>query len=189
MRLIGSVQLNHQGVLSKRKGLYVIDGQKRLVTQENYVPEGRAIHLIDIENLMGGPRKGRERLRWVVYDYRVVACVDEVDHPIIGVNPELGHMAYDSWRSARLVTRGGPDGADKALLDTVKDHGFILRRYYRLVIGSGDHAFADTAKMFVGYGLRVDVVSRRTALSKALQDAASSVRIMPDYDEPDELAA
>ena len=85
--------------------------------------------------------------------------------------------------------RGGPDGADKALLDKVKDHGFIRRRYYRIVIGSGDHAFADTARMFVGYGLRVDVVSRRTALSKALLAVASSVRIVPDYDEPDELAA
>lgn len=189
MRLIESVQINRNGILSKRKGLYVIDSQKRLVLQESYVPEERAIHLIDIENLMGGPRKGRERLRWVIYDYRTAAGVGEVDHPVIGVNPGLVPMAYDSWRSARLVTGGGPDGADKALLHAVKDHGFIRRRYYRLVIGSGDHAFADTAKMFVGYGLRVDVVSRRTALSKALQAVASSVRIVPDYDEPDQMAA
>ena len=126
MRLIKSVQLNHKGVLSKRKGLYVIDGQKRLVTQENYVPEGRTLHLIDLENLMGGPWAGGQALRGAVLSYRRVAVVGEHDIATLGVNPGLYVVAVicarKVWSSAKVVFGAGPNGADMALLDRVKDH-------------------------------------------------------------------
>ena len=190
MRLIKSVQLNHKGVLSKRKGLYVIDGQKRLVTQENYVPEGRTLHLIDPENLMGGPWAGRQALRGAVLSYRRAAVVGEHDIATLGVNPGLYVVAVicarEVWSSAKVVFGAGPNGADMALLGRVKDHSFVISRYARIVIGSGDGIFAPMVKAFMSYGLRVEVVTLRRSLSRELGTAAACVRFI---DAPEDLAA
>ena len=99
--------------------LYLVP--ERRVPREKYVPAGRALHLVDIENLMGGPEAGTVALHQAVSDYRDAVPMTDGDHVVIGANPQLGAVAKACWQSARLVVGGGPDGADTALLGTVKD--------------------------------------------------------------------
>ena len=90
---------------------------------------------------MGGPRAGPAAILRAVSDYREAAPVAVGDHVIIGTNPNLGVVANACWPSARLVVRGGPDGADIALLGEVKDDCWVAARYDRIVVGSGDSVF------------------------------------------------
>ena len=74
---------------------------------------------------MGGPAAGTEALSDAIVYYREAACVTDGDHVIVGANPKLAVVAKTSWPSARLVVRGGPNEADIALLEVVKDVEFI----------------------------------------------------------------
>ena len=131
---------------------------------------------------MGGPDAGKLALWRAMADYKGVAPVEDGDHVIIGVNPMLAVEAKASWPAARLVVRGGPNGADIALLETVKDVGFIAARYDRIVVGSGDGVFEAVVRLYKTYGLPVGVVSRQRSLSQLLGTVASFVRLLPDVD-------
>lgn len=137
---------------------------------------------------MGGPNRGHVALRRALADYREAAAVTDSDHVIIGANPRLGLAAKASWPSARLVVRAGPDGADIALIETVRDVRFVAARYDRIVVGSGDGVFESVARAYRSCGLAVGVVSRQRSLSYALGVCASFVRFLPDAETAEVVA-
>lgn len=75
----------------------------------------------------------------------------------------------------RLMAREGPDGADLALLDEVRDYKWVAERFHRIVIGSGDGIFAELAAALTGLGVHVGVVSRPDALSFSLGRTATTI--------------
>lgn len=162
------------------RNLYAVP--ERQVPRAAFVPAGRSLHLVDVENLMGGPELGDTILREALVGYRTSAPVSDGDHVIIGANPQLGPAAKATWPGARLVVRGGPDGADIALLEAVRDVDFIAARYDQIVVGSGDGVFEVVVREFRSRGLAVGVVSLRRGLSYALGTSASFVRLMPEID-------
>jgi len=143
---------------------------------------------MDIENLMGGPSGGEPALRRAISDYRTATLVADGDHVVIGVNPALAIQAKAAWPSARLLVRGGPNGADIALIETVQHVAFIAPRYDRIIVGSGDGAFEAVAQAYRAHGLAVGVVSRRRSLSYSLGGSASFVRLLPDIETSEVVA-
>lgn len=131
---------------------------------------------------MGGPELGYIALRRALASYRTSAPVLDGDHVIIGANPMLGPAVKAAWPRARLVVRGGPDGADIALLQAVRDVDFIAARYDQIVVGSGDGVFEVVVREFRSRGLAVGVVSLPQRLSYALGTSASFVRLMPEIE-------
>ena len=131
---------------------------------------------------MGGPNAGSLALQRAVANYKTFVSVMDGDHVIMGANPNLAIEAKSSWPAARLVVRGGPDGADIALLESVKEVEFIAVRYDRIVVGSGDGVFEAVVRAYRSHGLAVGVVSRQRSLSYALGASASYVRLLPDVD-------
>lgn len=162
------------------RNLYAVP--ERRVPRAAFVPAGRSLHLVDVENLMAGPELGDTVLREALVGYRTSAPVSDGDHVIIGANPQLGLAAKTAWPGARLVVRGGPDGADIALLEAVRDVDFIAARYDQIVVGSGDGVFEVVVREFRSRGLAVGVVSLRRGLSYALGTSASFVRLMPEIE-------
>jgi len=148
---------------------------KRRVPRKNYVPPNRTLHLVDLENLMGGTDGGYERAVAAVNNYRAAMPVNSGDHIHIGVNPHLLLEAGLSWPQARILTQSGPDGADRALIDSVRDVPGIAARYDRIVIGSGDHAFEVVATSYRALGIPVGVVAPYGSLSRSLDQSASFV--------------
>lgn len=165
--------------VSDRK-LYAVP--ERRVPRAAFVPAARSLHLVDVENLMGGPELGGAALREALAGYRTSAPVSDGDHVIIGANPQLGLSAKTAWPGARLVVRGGPDGADIALLEAVREVEFIAARYDQIVVGSGDGVFEVVVREFRSRGLAVGVVSLRRGLSYTLGTSASFVRLMPEIE-------
>ncbi len=179
--------LNHEKkemMMRKNNILKIMEAQvpERRIPREKYVPENRSLHLVDIENLMGGPRAGPSVIEWAVSAYQGTVPLAEGDHPVIGSNPYLWPCVDRCWSSARLVGRHGPDGADKALKEVVKNVDFILPRYDRIVVGSGDGDFLDVVWKYRARHLVVEVVARRRSLSRELAEAASRVWILPEPD-------
>ena len=173
-------------VLPRFPHLYEVP--RRRIPRAKHVPPGRALHLVDLENLMGGPHAGLVVMRGAIAHYQDAASVTDGDHIVVGVNPVLLPITKAVWPSPRIEPGWGPDGADLALLRWVEDDRFIGARYDRIVVGSGDGIFQGMVKKFRSHGLPVGVVSRKRSLSNALGCAATYVSLLPDLAFP-EVAA
>ena len=103
-------------------------------------PAGRTLHVIDIENLVGGSGAGASAVAPVLSAYRSAAAVRDGDHALIAAGPTLAVAAGLAWPGAQLRFGHGIDGADDALLAAVEP-AFAADHYDRVVIASGDHAF------------------------------------------------
>jgi len=137
------------------------------------VPAGRTLHLIDVENLAGGPDVSTEVAHAALDDYRRSAAMGPVDLVRVACNPWLFRkLAFDLPSGWSTGFGHGPDGADRVLLDGLHPKG-VCRRFDRLVIGSGDHAFAELAAGVRALGGDVWVISRRRSLSAELGRSAS----------------
>jgi hypothetical protein len=134
-------------------------------------PAGRTLHVLDIENLVGGSAVGPTAVGPALSAYRATAAVRAGDHVIIGSGPALAVAAGLAWPGARLLLGHGIDGADRALLDAV-DVDFVAAHYDRVVIASGDHCFAQLARSLRAAGLDVTVVTLSTrSLARVLREA------------------
>ena len=162
---------------------------ERRVPRAKHVPAGRGLHLDDIENLMGGPRADLPAIYQVRSCYLDTVPIGENDHFVIGANPQIAPFARVFWPSAELVAMRGPNGADIALIERVKDVPFVASLYDRIVIGSGDGVFVHVARAYRYYGLKVEVVSRRRSLSRELMAVASTVYFLPLPEADFDLAA
>lgn len=139
----------------------------------DYVPAGRTLHILDIENLCTGSARIPEFKENVVGTYRRIAGVEEKDHVVVGVGPAGFLHAADAFPGCRLVIGRGLDGADLALLKVLEDVDWIAQRFDRVVIGSGDGCFSPVVKHLRSLGLLVAVIARAGAISLRLANAST----------------
>jgi hypothetical protein len=134
----------------------------------------RTLHLVDIENLAGDSLPSLSQVREVQGLYRGRLAFGSMDQVEIAsshltlVNTALG------WPRAHYRVRSGPDGADLALLDVLRNE-HVPERFTHVAIGSGDGVFAEAAARLGAAGVWVTVISRRRSLSRRLALAARDV--------------
>ena len=128
-------------------------------------------------------------------DTGVVAALRERYCSAVGLSPRSQVVVATSaastvvdtglgWGACRLLFQNGQDGADKALLGVLRDEN-VTARFTEVVIGSGDHAFALTARYLRTHGVRITVVvATRRSLSNALRREADRVIVL-DQSSPD----
>lgn len=149
----------------------------------DWAPEGRKLHLVDIENLCGGSHIDDRMVPVKMDEYDVAAGVDEVDHMIMACSPQLVLPSKSCRRGAQVLVGRGVDGADDALLSAVAVED-IARRFDEVVIASGDHIFRTLAIALRLSGVAVTVVSRASALAGDLAAVAGKVVYMSELPEP-----
>ena len=110
----------------------------------------RGIHLIDIENLAGHSALTPASARWAAAGYRHEAELNGGDIVIIAASHRNAFAAAAAFPAARLLLGSGPDGADKKLLEVMREEALDLR-FARLVIGSGDGIFSVEAARLAGH--------------------------------------
>lgn len=140
----------------------------------------RALHLVDVENLVGSGRPTVRDLGVVHRLYRELQLLRRQDHVVVACNPYIAVDVAGQWAPARLRVGHGPSGADLQLLD-VALHERVTTRFNHVVIASGDGVFTDIAVGLQAAGLPVTVVSRRDHLALRLRMAATRVLYL---DEP-----
>jgi hypothetical protein len=145
-----------------------------------FIPSRRArtLHLVDVENLVGGTNLRPGDVREVARLYRSAARIRDRDHVIVASSHHCAPLVWFEWDpSARRLVRSGSDGAELALLAVVETERPV-GSFDRLVIGSGDGIFAETAARLQQAGVAVSVVTRPEALSRRLRFAVRDVRYL-----------
>jgi hypothetical protein len=137
----------------------------------------RTLHLVDLDNLVGGPRHA-DLVDDVIGQYAGLAGIKAGDHLVVGADASLaGSAAFRVPVGTRFLVGRGPDGADRRLLEAATaEH--ISRRYGRLVVGSGDHAFEGLLRSVSGYGIPVMVIARAMSMARCVRLAADSYRLL-----------
>jgi|SRR5687768_4501048 hypothetical protein len=136
--------------------------------------QGRTVHLLDVENLVGAPRPALSQVVTMMGLYRRRVPAGGMDQYVAAVNHGAMLPVGLALTGIQLLVRSGRDGADEALREVIRlDHLDI--RFERVVIGSGDGAFTDLVDWLRGRGVQVVVVSRPGALSRRLGRTAGQV--------------
>ncbi|MGW1799206.1 NYN domain-containing protein [Streptomyces sp. NPDC001984] len=134
---------------------------------------GRALYLIDIENMACSCKVSVAEVAKI--RTRVHAAVGPVlgDHTVIAASHRNAPATYFGWTgSVQRLARSGKDGADTALLEVIEDAAWVASRYTRVVIASGDHAFAYAVAALKAAGCEVIVIPPDTGFSLKMRVAA-----------------
>lgn len=134
---------------------------------------GRTLYLVDIENMVGRSELTHEQVAQT--QRRIHAAVQPAkgDHTEIAASHHNALAMIYGWHgSARRQMRSGCDGADRALLDAIADAEWVAKRYSRVVIASGDHAFAFAVAALQALGVEVIVLRPDRGFSSAMRLAA-----------------
>ncbi len=143
----------------------------------------RRLHLVDIENLSGGPLPSAELVRECRRRYIEIAQPGGSDLVVVACSHSAAAHVMFEWPGARCVIRSGVDGADLALLGAWADLRSTLAGFSEVFIASGDHIFAPLAAWMAGVGIPVVVVSRPDSLSSSLRFAAGRLFSFAAEDE------
>ncbi|WP_426571335.1 NYN domain-containing protein [Aquihabitans sp. McL0605] len=149
-------------------------------------PPQRAMHLLDIEYLVGGPAKAEGAdVQGLVTQFRSTAEWHGNDL-MIGAASHWCYqrLAFDMPSDVRfLPAGGGPDAADLQLLGEI-DPVWVAERADRVVVGSGDHIFEDLIIDLRNEGVEVWAVGHRHNMARRLQMVADEVRFLPFDPDP-----
>jgi len=158
----------------------VVDGSTRGFEPVASALAPRTLHLVDIENLAGGPEQVDRWFQPSLRQYRATAAPRLADHVVLAADRTVyARTAWDVDRGWSYRFGVGPDGADRALLDAAEP-AWVAGRFDRVVVGSGDHAFAPLVVDLLGRGLEVVVVSRPRNLSGRLRRSGAQLITLPD---------
>lgn len=154
------------------------DDENRASILARSVPSNRCLHLIDVENLAGGP--DGSRYRSIGDSYRQILRPRSSDLLTVGCDASGCFEASGAFPGCRLVVGRGQNGADYSLTESVDLK--VLRRFGVVVIASGDHHFTLFASMAKQMGLTVVVVAMAPGyLSMALSRLADSILYLDDH--------
>lgn len=148
--------------------------------------EARTMVFVDLENGCGGSRsipKFQSGVRQAI-DRQVAGAKPLI---VFSTGPEARwhcpNLLWD-WHDARYVPARGIDGADNALISTMVNEPCSWRSD-RVILVSGDHAFAEGVSQLRAQGIHVTVMARPGTLSYELARVASRVVWLPTtQDEP-----
>lgn len=137
----------------------------------------RTLHLLDIENLAGGVSSRSGPAPSIAFPaairaYQQTVTMAETDQAVVACHPNLAFHAKGAIPRARLIVRGGENGADLALLDAVADEKWVANRFDRVIIGSGDAIFLPLMRRLQGFGISVGAIALVSSFSGELRWAA-----------------
>ncbi|MBG0830366.1 NYN domain-containing protein [Planomonospora sp. ID67723] len=138
------------------------------------ISQGRSVHLLDVENLVGAPRPATSDVVTMMDHYRKRVPASGMDQYVAAVNHGALVTVGLALAGIQILVRSGRDGADEALCEVIRfDH--LDDRFERVIIGSGDGIFTELADWLRRRGVQVVVVSRPDALSYRLRRTAGQV--------------
>lgn len=129
---------------------------------------GRALHLLDLENILGG-RVTPQRVTLAWQRYAEAVHLRPEDAVLVALSRATAAAAIFALPSSIrcIIGSNGRDGADAALVGAV-DIRHAATRYARIYLASGDHYFIDLARQFRTLGCRVTQVVGAARVSAEL---------------------
>ena len=152
------------------------------------------LHVIDIENILGGIHEDSSIYKTSKYLYQSLINLHSDDHILIASNPELFLSTLYSWaynqdtdewlgditssdlfsknsnlsigENLSIFVRPGKDGADKILNEKAFE---LIENYDHIVIASGDHYFLNLCNKALSLGKSIEIISTQHGLSNQLK--------------------
>lgn len=138
----------------------------------------RALHLIDLENIVGGSVCDAQSAARVYRTYTSSVPQTPYDHYVLATSHH-NLLATSSWPGAQRLCKSGPNGAEIALCEYA-DELDLPTLYSNIVVASGDHYFATSVKTWKESGLYVTVVGVQQQVSHELYRAANTYIGLPN---------
>ena len=137
-------------------------------TYPGYWNRGRALHVIDLENLSGGrPGWRRSREVWLTYERGI--GIQNGDRAIVVVSSMFAaavRSVVPSYVQLKFCPPG-PDAADRVLQELAAAE-ISRSKFAMVIIASGDHSFAGTSELARSRGMDVWLVSGHGSVSRKL---------------------
>ena len=141
-----------------------------------WVPVGRRLVLIDLENLVGGSGATLETVRDALAALAVAVGRRADDVRVVASGSTLITTSMCLLSGTRVSLGRGKDGADLRLLDDLEP-AHVVGRFDSVVLVSADGvAFADRVATLARLGVPTDVVIGAGPCSHRLARSARSVR-------------
>jgi hypothetical protein len=142
-------------------------------TLRQWVPDGRRLVAIDLENLIGGSDADTDLIRAGVEEVRALVGATDHDVWVWACGPRLFEKAMTVLRT-RVSVRPGENGADELLCEEL-DPAVVPGRFSSVVLGSGDgRAFVTPVRHLAAAGVPTDLIGRARSTSHALRAASRS---------------
>jgi hypothetical protein len=127
--------------------------------------KGRAIHLIDIENLCmeSNPTTEHVERAKAAYFDKVQPGENDLFHVTVSSKSNLPAAIF-GWGNAAFGCKEGHDGADILLAELMLD-GELGQRFEKVYLASGDGGLAPFVSSLTSQGINVEVVAVPEALS------------------------
>lgn len=141
-------------------------------------PIGRRLIAMDPQNLLGCHPATASAACWefaIAESLHAVGFRNDTDHLVIAVAPDWAFTVNALAPFARLMVRGGRQGADLALCNALEDTNFIASRYSEVVIASGDHIFCASVRALADAGVSTTVACLSHQTSSELTATAAHV--------------
>lgn len=149
------------------------------------IQEERTMIVVDLENACGGSSLVSANHKRVLKSINLLPAVHR-PMVVLSTGPKAVEETPDLfwvWQNARFVQGRGLDGADNALISVLRDEP-LAARSSRVILVSGDHAFAEPLAEIRARGIRTGVMSRPASLSRKLAANADEILWIPDFDVP-----
>lgn len=144
------------------------------MSKHRYHATSRTLHLVDLENLLGDRRKEEVALDGL-RRYLALARWEEGDQVLVAAHREIiRQIGFASPAPCSLHATEGDDAADLMLLAHAPAE-LVIRRYSRLVVGSGDGIFVERAVAARAGGVGVAVIARADGCSTRFRRRAFPV--------------
>lgn len=159
-----------------------------MATQWESSLDGRALHLLDVENLAGLPpdEATSECYGAALADYFTAVRPSPDDYFIVGAHPSNILKALEVFRHFKVLPQRGKDGGDLALIDYALNElkvDWILERYSTVWVGSGDGIFTKLIVELKPKSVRTRVAGRARHVSMSLVEAVGipNVTWLPEH--------
>lgn len=139
---------------------------------------GRALHILDVENLAGTGRLTAELVSATARLYRAAVPMGPRDLIACAADINNQFALQHGWPSIRYLWGIGPDGADVTAVEELEIE-LHRGRFDHFLIGSGDHAFASISARLAGAGHGTTCVYGRGAISRQMRLASQTVIHLP----------
>jgi hypothetical protein len=134
----------------------------------------RHLVLIDMENIARCPCPTAVEASAAHVGLRKAVPELDAGQVVVACNHRAAATVSFEFPSALRLWRSGPDGADLALIDQMRDLR-VMRRFDRVTLCSGDGIFAETVAALALAGIHTTVVSWADRLSRRLRMAAQGI--------------
>ena len=134
----------------------------------------RTLHLVDADNLTGGPTEDGCVAQRAADTYRISSGTRIGDQTIVGSDLRSAAVTAFAWPGVMVIRTTGTDAVDHSLIEQL-DPADVAARFGRVVVGSGDGIFADAMNVLRDAGVAVEVVAPRGGVSHRLYPASRRV--------------